>query len=269
MPAEPCGRPPFQEWPLDALVGVRIGQHARRIRIGRRPRAVVGADIDGVVAGLVALGLAAGTVCLLSLRSVSDAPARVRAILVAHHEPTGVLPSPRKLAAAVVSVEDEHFYANFAVNVLSGVGRAALATLQAEQDPGGSTIEQQLAKLLYGQGGGLGATLREIGLGVKLDLAYSKAEILRMYVNAAYYGQGFWGVPAASRGYFRIAPADLTWAEAAMLAGLLQAPSAYDPVTHYALAKQRQDHVLTQLVANGYLSARQAAAAYRTRLPLS
>jgi membrane peptidoglycan carboxypeptidase len=239
----------------------------RRPRITARTRSWLTRSALAAAA-LVVLSVVASSAYLISLRSVSDAPARVRMILAAHHEPTGVLPAPSRLAAAVVSVEDEHFYSNFAINVLSGVGRAALAALQTEQDPGGSTIEQQLAKRLYGHGGGMAATLREIGLGVKLDLAYSKLEILRMYLNAVYYGQGFWGVTAASRGYFHTTPADLTWAEAAMLAGLLQAPSAYDPVTHYGLGKQRQRHVLAQLVANGHLSSQAAAVAYRSPLPL-
>ncbi len=66
------------------------------------------------------------------------------------------------------------------VEILDGAGRAALAALQASRDPGGSTIPQQLAKQLYGDGGSLGATLDEIGLGVKLSLTYSKAELLNM-----------------------------------------------------------------------------------------
>lgn len=161
-------------------------------------------------------------------------------ILAVHHGTYGGLPLPSKLGDAVVAVEDEHFKANFAINVLAGVGRAALATLAASPDPGGSTIEQQLAKQLYGHGGGLAATLQEIGLGVKLSLAYSKAGILDMYLNAVYYGHGYWGEVAAARGYFGTSPAELDWAQAAMPAGLLQAPSTYDPIEHFALAKARQ-----------------------------
>jgi membrane peptidoglycan carboxypeptidase len=113
-----------------------------------------------------------------------------------------VLPTPRRLVDAVVSVEDEHFYNNAVINVLTGAGRAALATLQTSQDPGGSTIDQQLAKQLYGRGQGLGSTLREIGLGVKLAAHYSKHQILQMYLNVVYYGNGLWGVQQAAEGYF-------------------------------------------------------------------
>jgi membrane peptidoglycan carboxypeptidase len=192
----------------------------------------------------------------------------VAVIVHAHHGTAGALPVPPKLAAAVVSVEDEHFYSNVAVNVLAGMGRAALATMHGGGDPGGSTIAQQLAKELYGEGNGLGAKLEEVGLGVKLSMSYSRAQVLAMYLNAGYYGNGYWGDAAAARGYFGVDPGHLDWAEAAMLAGLLQAPSAYDPLHHYRAGKERQRHVLDQLVANGHLTARKAAVAYREPLPL-
>ena len=79
------------------------------------------------------------------------------------------------LGDAVVSVEDEHFYDNFVVNVADGAGRAALGVLQTNRDPGGSTIDQQLAKQLYGVGDGLVATLKAIALGVKLSLELPEA----------------------------------------------------------------------------------------------
>jgi membrane peptidoglycan carboxypeptidase len=221
-----------------------------------------------VLSGALVLAAAVCTLYLVTLRSVSDAPSRVRAILAQHHEPTAPLPAPGRLVAAVVSTEDEHFYANVVVNVLTGAGRAALAALRTEGDPGGSTIQQQLAKTLYGRETSVTGTLREIGLGVKLALAYSRRQILRMYLNSVYYGNGYWGVVAAAHGYFRTTPADLTWGEAAMLAGLLQAPSAYDPETNHALARARQHHVLSQLVVNHYLTRAQANAAFAAGLPL-
>jgi penicillin-binding protein 1A len=89
-----------------------------------------------------------------------------------------------------------------------------------------------------------------------------------MYLNSIYYGNGYWGILAASRGYFGLSPRRLTWGEASLLAGLPQAPSAYDPVDHLPLARLRQRHVLDQLVANGYLSTAEADAAFREPLPL-
>ena len=204
----------------------------------------------------------------LRLPSVADAPARTVAIVTANHGSLGRLPLPAKLAAAVVAVEDRRFYGNAFVNVFYGAARAALALVQGGGDQGGSTISQQLAKRLYGTGSGLGAVLQQVGLGLKLSTSYTRPRVLAMYLNAGYYGNGSWGDVAAARGYFGVAPDELDWAEAAMLAGLLQAPSAYDPLQHYALAKERQRHVLDRLVATHYLTARQADLAYREPLPL-
>lgn len=232
---------------------------------GRRRKALV-ATACGL--GGLAVLLAAAGAYLLSLRGVGDAEARVQRILAAHHGVAGSLPPPARLARAVVEVEDEGFYSNVAVDVVDGAGRAALAALQSGGDPGGSTIGQQLAKRLYPHSEGVSGTLEEIGLAVKLSLTYSKPEILNMYLNSVYYGDGYWGDVAASRGYFGVSPRRLTWGEAALLAGLPQAPSAYDPYRHMALARERQRHVLDQLVDNGYLSAGRAARAFREPLPL-
>lgn len=220
-----------------------------------------------LTAAVVLLALiAAGSGYLLSLPGAGDAEQRVQMLLAAHHASASGVPPPAKLAAAVVSVEDEHFYSNILIDVLDGAGRAALATLHTSGDPGGSTIAQQLAKRLYGQGTGLAGTLQEIGLAVKLSLRYPKPLILSMYLNTVYYGNGYWGDEAAARGYFRTAPRSLDWAQAAMLAGLPEAPSAYDPIQHLALAKQRQRHVLDQLVVNHFLTSAQANAAYHEHL---
>lgn len=212
---------------------------------------------------LLLVAAIAGFAYLATLRSVNDAPRRASRIIAAHHEPAG-MPAPARLADAVVSVEDEHFNDNVAINVLSGVGRALLAAVDGGGDPGGSTIEQQLARELYPGG----STLQDIGLGVKLAMSYGKPQIMRMYLNVGYYGHGFWGVAEAARGYFGTTPALLSWGQAAMLAGLLQAPSAYDPLEHYAAARARERHVLEQLIVNHHLSVRRGAAIFRAPLQL-
>jgi penicillin-binding protein 1A len=243
----------------------------RRSRRRVRPSAIRHWLIRGaiVAVALIAAALIVGFAYMLSLPGVGDAEMRVQSILSAHGASDSGLPLPRKLAGAVVAVEDEHFYSNVLVDVLDGAGRAALATLQASHDPGGSTIAQQLAKQLYGHGGGLLATLQEIGLAVKLSLSYPKTRILEMYLNAVYYGHGYWGDAAAARGYFGTSPNSLDWAHAAMLAGLPQAPSAYDPFEHYGTAKQRQRHVLDRLAANHYLTRAEANAAFAEPLSLT
>jgi membrane peptidoglycan carboxypeptidase len=224
-------------------------------------------------AGLTAIALGAALlivagVYLLTLPGVGDAEHRVDMILALHHGTRSASRLPTKLGDAVVATEDEHFYSNVVVNFLDGAGRAALATLQTSKDPGGSTIAQQLAKQLYGHGSGLAETLREIGLGVKLSLHYSKPQILDMYLNVVYYGHGYWGDVAAARGYFGKSPYALDWAQATLLAGLPQAPSAYDPDVHLTLAKERQRHVLDRLVVNHYLTPAEANVAYAQPLGL-
>lgn len=217
---------------------------------------------------MMVLLAAGGTVYLLTLPGVGDAEARVREVLARHGGRPLPSPPPRRLAAAVVSTEDENFYENPFFNVAAGAGRAGVAALGTSEDPGGSTIPQQLAKQLYPVGGGVWGTLEEIGLGVKLSLAYSHDQVLSMYLNSIYYGHGYWGQVAAARGYFGVSPRNLTWGEASLLGGLPQAPSVYDPLRHLSLARARQRHVLDQLVANGYLSTAKADAIFREPLPL-
>jgi membrane peptidoglycan carboxypeptidase len=89
-----------------------------------------------------------------------------------------------------------------------------------------------------------------------------------MYLDTAYFGHGYYGVSAASAGYFGRPPADLDWQQAALLAGLVQAPTAYDPTVHPALALSRRAHVLGRLAATGYLTAGQASALAATSLGL-
>lgn len=221
-----------------------------------------------MLTAIVVVAFGAGAAYLASLPGVGDAGERTDRILAAHGGTPDAPPPPAKLGAAVVAAEDSRFYTNFAVEILIGAGRAAVAALHTSQDPGGSTIAQQLAKQLYGHANSLSATLREIGLGIELDLRYSKPEILVMYLNAVYYGHGYYGDVAASRGYFGLSPRDLDWAQAALLAGLPQAPTADDPTEHLALAKARQRYVLDQLVATGRLTGAQANRVYAEPLGL-
>lgn len=237
----------------------QLGRHrARRWLI----RAAIAGFVLAMVLSLAAFGFE------LALPSVRGAPARVAAIVRAHHGKIDALPAPARLAAAVVAVEDRHFFSNVFMDVFDGMARGALATVRQAGDPGGSTIDQQLAKQLYPRSVGLGGTLEEIGLGVKLSVTFSKPQILGMYLNSIYYGHGYWGDATAALGYFGTDPDHLSWAQAAMLAGLPQAPSDYDPVQHLALAKKRQRHVLDMLVVNHVLNRAQADAAYRAPLHL-
>jgi membrane peptidoglycan carboxypeptidase len=219
-----------------------------------------------VVVAVLLISAAAGFGYIFSLPGVGDTEAPlVHRILAEHHAAFTTLPPPSKLGAAVLTVEGEHFCSNIFADIVYGAGRAVLAS-SANGDPGGSTIAQQVAKQLYTDGSGLGAALEDLGLAVKLSLQYSRPQVLDMWLNAVYYGNGYWGAEAPAEGYFRVSPRSLDWAEAAMLAGLPQAPSAYDPLVHLALARQRQLHVIAQLVATHTISQSQANAAIREKL---
>jgi len=216
--------------------------------------------LAAVVILLLVLG-AVGVVYLVTLPDVGDAEARVAGVLHPTRGSDTGLPVPARVGRAVIAIEDERFYHHHGIDVV-GVARAAHVDL-AHGSPlqGGSTITQQLAKALYvTDNHTLGAKLRLIGLAVTLERRYSKAEILEMYLNSIYYGDGQWGVAQASHTYFGRSPQALTWAQASLLAGLPQTPSAYDPTRHITLARARQRQVLAALVRAGVLS-RQAAIA--------
>jgi penicillin-binding protein 1A len=216
-----------------------------------------------LVAVVFAVALALAVWLYAGLPSVTDAPRRVAAELRAHGEapPAGELP-PR-VATAVVAVEDQRFWHHGAVDPRA-LARAAFDTVaHPGRDAGGSTIAQQLAKVLYLHGAqGPLAMARAIGLAFKLEHRYTKARILAMYLDSVYFGHGHWGIGAAARGYFGVPPERLSWGEASLLAGLPQAPSADDPVRHFAAARARQRQVLRRLVATHRLTAGQAADAY-------
>lgn len=200
--------------------------------------------------------------------SVGDAEARVEARLSAHgaRDPQAV-PRPNKVGVAVIATEDSRFYSHHGLDAL-GVLRATRTLVSGNRrDFGGATLDQQLAKNLY-TSNTLLAKIEQVELSFKLEASYSKAQILEMYLAEVYLGHGFYGLGAASRGYFGVAPSDLSWAQASVLAGLVQAPSAYDPYSHHDLAKSRQRHVLDRLVATHTLTAAQADAAFNSPLHL-
>ena len=169
---------------------------------------------------------------------------------------------PPVLVKAVLSTEDRHFYEHHGID-LRGILRAAHANRVADGIvEGGSTITQQLVKLDY-----LDRTrtytrkLREALVAIWLETHLSKDEILTRYLNRVYLGDGAYGMAAASRLYFNKAPADLTLAEAAMLAGLIKAPSDFDPLRHLAAAQARAATVLDAMVANHAIDKKAADAA--------
>jgi len=159
------------------------------------------------------------------------------------------------LKEAVVAVEDKHFYHEGGVS-LSGILRAAGADLVRHSFwQGGSTITQQYVKLEYtGDQRTLTRKIREAVLAEKLAHTYTKDQILTMYLNTVYFGNGAYGVQAAAEAYFGLPAWKLSVAQSALLAGLVQAPSLYDPFTDRQAATTRRNEVLEDMYLQGYLT---------------
>ncbi len=166
---------------------------------------------------------------------------------------------PQVVREAMVATEDERFYSHRGVDV-RGIMRAALANYQHEEiTQGASTITQQLArKLFLNDRQTMTRKIQEALLAIEIERYYSKDEILERYLNLVYFGAGAYGVQAASHAYFGTDVSRLTLPQAAMLAGLVAAPSLYSPYNDLARAKDRQRHVLDRMVATGYISQEQA-----------
>jgi membrane peptidoglycan carboxypeptidase len=222
-----------------------------------------------MAAVVIALSVGIGTGAWLLTPPVDDLNARVEASLAAHHAPAlDRLPDPDRVGQALIATEDSRFESDWGVDPL-GVLRGLAGAVSGDPATGGASLDQQLAKMVYvPDTSSLPAKVEQVMLGVKIDATYSKAEILTAYLNKAYFGHGFSGVESASRGYFGVAPAQLSWSQASLLAGLVQAPSAYDPVVHLDRARERQRHVLDRLVATGVLSRAEANAALAAPLML-
>ncbi len=210
--------------------------------------------------GLVLIVLAAiafGGLYVLT-PSVADAQALVQDQAVSHSiSYPGVQPPPR-FTQALVATEDHRFYSNPGVDIFA-VARLIAGKISGHGDQGGSTLEQQLAKNLYTSGrSGFTVEAEQVMLAFKLNLSYSKAQILQMYAEVAYYGSNYYGLKAASCGYFGVEPAQLNWPQAAMLAGVVNAPTIDDPRTNSRNARAREVHVIGRLVAVGDLTHAQA-----------
>jgi 1A family penicillin-binding protein len=173
---------------------------------------------------------------------------------------------PQHCIDAVIATEDANYYAHPGVDA-AGVLRAAWINLQGgEVLAGGSTITQQLARtLLFDPEQRAERTLRrklrEMILAVQLSTVYSKDAVLEMYLNQVYFGNLAYGIEAAAQAYFGKSAAALSLAECALLAGVLQNPSAYDPLSNLEAARERQDVALRLMVERDLITVEQADAA--------
>lgn len=165
---------------------------------------------------------------------------------------------PNDFKHAIVAVEDHRFYTHSGIDLITTT-RSMLENIK-EKDivAGGSTITQQTGRLLYfTQEQRFTRKVAELFVAFDLEKNYSKDEILELYCNMIYYGDGYYGIKEASDGYFKKEAKDLTLAEASLLAGLPNAPSAYSPTKNKKLAHKRQSVVLTQMVKYEYITEEQ------------
>ena len=160
---------------------------------------------------------------------------------------------------AVISVEDRRYYDHGPVDFI-GIARALWTNFKTgELREGGSTITQQVAKnLVFTQEETASRKLGELFAAYDLEKKFTKDEIFALYVNSAYFGDGYYGIYDASMGYYGKEPKDLNLDEASMLAGVPNAPSVYAPTVNLDLANQRQAHVLKTMVENEYITQAQA-----------
>jgi penicillin-binding protein 1A len=183
---------------------------------------------------------------------------------------------------AIIAIEDRRFYTNDGVD-LRGIARALWQDVRAKQSvQGGSTITQQFVKtaLAAQEKRTLFNKMREAALAYQITRKWSKQRILRNYLNTIYFGNGAYGIESAARVYFsgdhpgcetnkaRPCAAQLEVHEAAMLAGIVQSPSAYDPLQHPKASKRRRDLVLGRMLEQGYISRPQYDAAVAEPIPI-
>lgn len=168
---------------------------------------------------------------------------------------------PQLYLDAVVAVEDRRFYQHAGIDPIAIVRAAVHDLSTGTLDQGGSTITQQVAKnLFFTQEKQFVRKAAEVFMAFALEDSYSKDDILELYVNTIYFGDGYYGIHDAAQGYFGQPPAALTPYQSTLLAGIPNAPSVYSLTARPDLAAQRQQYVLRQMVRNGYLTQAQADA---------
>lgn len=167
---------------------------------------------------------------------------------------------PQIYLDAVISVEDHRFYKHSGIDIIA-IGRALINDIKAmDFVEGGSTITQQIAKNEYfTQEKKITRKIAEVFMTYEIENNYSKDEILELYINTIYFGNGYYNIKDACEGYFGKSPNEMTAGECIMLAGIPNAPSVYNPKENPKLAKERQKQVADKMVKYGYLTVEEEA----------
>ena len=176
---------------------------------------------------------------------------------------------PETYKEATIAIEDHRFYSHNGIDIITTI-RSLLENIKnKELSNGGSTITQQVARNFYfTQEKSFVRKVAELFVAFDLETNYSKDEILEMYFNIIYFGDGYTGLKQASYGYFRKAPSKLSLNEQTLLAGIPNAPSVYSPSVNPYLAKKRQSKVLDAMEKYNYISKNEASEIKKMNLPL-
>ncbi len=175
---------------------------------------------------------------------------------------TSINDVPAYYKNAIVAVEDHRFYNHSTIDPIA-LARATVSNIkQKDFKEGGSTLTQQTAKNLYfiSEDEVINRKIAEVLVGIDLEKNYSKDEILELYFNTIYFGDGYYGIKEACNGYLNKEPKDMTLSDATLLAGIPNAPSVYAPTKNPDLAIKRQKKVISSMVEYGYLSQKEADA---------
>ena len=174
---------------------------------------------------------------------------------------------PPEMRSAMIAIEDKRFRSHVGVDPI-GIGRSVFVRVESGQwRQGGSTITQQLARNIFlTNSRTFGRKIKEAVLALALERKFSKDQILELYLNRVYFGGGAYGIDAASRRFFGHGAEQLTLGEAAIIAGLVKAPSNYSPTADVEAARDRSQVVLSTMVDSGFISASQAANADPARI---
>lgn len=168
---------------------------------------------------------------------------------------TALVDVPEIYKNAVIAVEDSRFYEHGGVDFVSLLRAVVVNVKNSELTQGGSTITQQFAKnLLFSHEQSLSRKMAEFFATYYIEKHYEKDEILELYMNVIYYGDGYYNIYDASMGYFGVMPSDMSDYQATMLAGIPNAPSVYAPTKNPELSKKRQDKVLERMVETKVLT---------------
>ncbi|MCX8031367.1 MAG: PBP1A family penicillin-binding protein [Thermodesulfovibrionales bacterium] len=165
---------------------------------------------------------------------------------------------PQHLINAVIAIEDSRFWTHKGLDYI-GIARALITDIiHASVKQGGSTITQQLAKIMFlSPEKTITRKIKEAHLAIKIEKELSKKEILELYLNKVYFGHGAYGIEMASKLYFGKSVSQLTLPESALLAGLIKAPNTFSPYNNLVKAKERQEVVLARMEEEGYITASQ------------